>query len=223
MDAKMLTAILVAGLVATMAGAGIYAYFSDTETSSGNTFTAGTLDLKVSHSSTGPWTDGVTATWTLSNMKPGDKTPTASVFFRNFGSIKSSTMEITCDYSVVEEANPAESDTDPYTNEHPDEMAKYMVITSMWYRNDQLNINCLTGHDEYSGETKEDWKVSDTDGDGRITLYDLKMDPLVNLPSPDTQPYLYTQLDMKIKFNEDAGNEFQGDIFNLTMIFTLKQ
>jgi len=44
---KILTAIFVVGLVATIAGAGIYAYFSDTETSTSNIFTAGTLDLKV--------------------------------------------------------------------------------------------------------------------------------------------------------------------------------
>ena len=47
MDRKVLVAFLVIGLVATMAGAGIYAYFSDTETSGENTFQAGTLDLKV--------------------------------------------------------------------------------------------------------------------------------------------------------------------------------
>ena len=223
MDRKILTAIFVVGLVATIAGAGLYAYFSDTATSTDNTFAAGTLDLKVSHSSQGSWSDGVTATWTLSNMKPGDETPTASVFFKNFGSITSSTMEITCDYSVDEETNPVESDTDPYTNEHPDSMAKYMVITSMWYKNDWLNIDCRTGYDSYSGETKEDWRVSDTDEDGRITLYDLKMNPLINLPSPDTQPQNYTQLDMRIKFDESAGDDFQGDIFELTIIFTLKQ
>ena len=222
MDREILTAVFVVGLVATIAGAGLYAYFVDVETSTGNTFTAGTLDLKVSHSSNGPWSDGVTATWTLSDMKPGDETPLASVFFKNFGSIASSTMEITCDYSVDEEANPVESDTDPYTNEHPDEMAKYMVITYMYYRNDEININCLTGEDD-AYPPNEYWRVSDTDLDGRITLYDLKMDPLVNLPSPDTQPMEYTQLDMRIKFDESAGNDFQGDIFDLTMIFTLRQ
>ena len=35
------------GVVAAMAGAGTFAYFTDTETSTGNVFTAGTLDLWV--------------------------------------------------------------------------------------------------------------------------------------------------------------------------------
>jgi predicted ribosomally synthesized peptide with SipW-like signal peptide len=222
MDTKIFTAIFVVGLVATMAGAGLYAYFSDTETTNEIILTAGTLDLKLSHSSAGPWTDGVTGTWTLSNMKPGDETPLARVFFKNFGSVPSSTMTITCDYSVDETTNPVESDTDPYTNEHPDEMAKYMVITYICYKNDEINIDCLTGKDD-GYPPKEDWKISDMDGDGRITLYDLKMDPLVNLPSSDTVSNKYTQLDMRIKFDENAGNDFQGDTFDLTMIFTLKQ
>jgi predicted ribosomally synthesized peptide with SipW-like signal peptide len=214
-----LTTILI---VSVFAGAGIYAYFSDTERSSGNVFTAGTLDLKLSNSSDGPWTDGVTGIWTLSNMMLGDETPTGSVFFKNFGSVASSTMEITCSYTVTEETPRTGSDTDPHTDEHPDEMAKYMVITYIHYRNDHLDIDCLTGSDR-GGPVNEDWKISNTDSDGRITLYDLKQDPLVNLPSPDTQPHGITQLDMRIKFDENAGNDFQGDTFDLTMIFTLKQ
>jgi predicted ribosomally synthesized peptide with SipW-like signal peptide len=223
MDTKMLTAILVIGLVATMAGAGTYAYFSSARTSTDNTFTAGTLDLKVSHSSLGPWTDGVTGTWTLANMKPGDETPTASVFFKNSGSVASSTMEITCSYTVTEETPQTASDTDPHTDQHPDEMAKYMIITMVMYRNDKVDIDCLTGHDSYSGQTKNEWKINDANGDGKISLYELKLDPLINLPSPDTQPNKITQLDMRIKFDENAGNDFQGDTFNLTMIFTLHQ
>lgn len=42
---KLLTSLLMIGVIAGMAGAGTWAYFSDTETSEGNTFTAGTLDL----------------------------------------------------------------------------------------------------------------------------------------------------------------------------------
>lgn len=219
---RTLTAIVLIGIVAMLAGAGTFAYFSDTGRSYDNTFTAGTLDLKLSHSSAGPWTDEVSGTWTLSNMKPGDETPTASVFFKNFGSVLSSTLSITCDYSVTEESPQTESDTDPYTDEHPDEMAKYMIITMMYYRNDQVNIDCLTGYDGYSGQTKDEWKINDANGDGKISLYELKLDPLV-LPSPDTQTNKITQLDMRIKFDENAGNDFQGDTFNLTMLFTLKQ
>jgi predicted ribosomally synthesized peptide with SipW-like signal peptide len=221
MDKKILASMLIIAVASTLLGAGTVAYFSDTETSKDNTFTVTTgPDLKLSHSSLDPWTDGVTGTWTLADMKPGDETLLAHVFFKNFGSAPSSTMTITCDYKVTEESPQTESDTDPHTDEHPDEMAKYMVIAYMHYRNGFVDIDCLTGRNS-GGPVNEDWRISDTDMDGRITLCDLKQDPLVNLPSPDTQPLKITQLDMRIKFDEDAGNDFQGDIFDLTMIFTL--
>ncbi|MBT9175601.1 MAG: hypothetical protein DDT22_01281 [candidate division WS2 bacterium] len=60
------------GAVAAIAIGGTVAYFSDTETSAGNTFTAGTLDLKIGldrvreSSWTGPF-------FKVTDMKPGDQ------------------------------------------------------------------------------------------------------------------------------------------------------
>ena len=42
---KVIASLLMIGVVAAMAGAGTFAYFTDKETSTGNVFTAGTLDL----------------------------------------------------------------------------------------------------------------------------------------------------------------------------------
>jgi hypothetical protein len=36
-------------------------------------------------------------------------------------------------------------------------------------------------------------------------------------------PYGVWHFEMKIKFDEDAGNQFQGKTLDLTMIFTLNQ
>lgn len=47
MNTKILASLVVIGLVASTIGMGTLAYFSDTETSTGNTFVAGKLDLKV--------------------------------------------------------------------------------------------------------------------------------------------------------------------------------
>jgi len=63
-----------------------FAYFSDTETSTGNTFTAGTLDLVLSDDDE---TDlnGVTATWVSpSNWAPGE-TEAGTLKLRNSGSV----------------------------------------------------------------------------------------------------------------------------------------
>jgi len=74
--AVLLVAVMAIGVI----GSG--AHFSDTETSSGNSFTAGTLDLKV---------DGLDdpniAHLTFSNMKPGDDTDYQKWCLKNAGSL----------------------------------------------------------------------------------------------------------------------------------------
>jgi predicted ribosomally synthesized peptide with SipW-like signal peptide len=67
MDKKILVSVMVIGLVAALAGAGLYAYFNDTETSSNNTFSAGTLDLKVDGKD-----NTLGAYFSVSDVKPGD-------------------------------------------------------------------------------------------------------------------------------------------------------
>ena len=48
MNTKILVSLLVIGLTAIAIGGGMTgAFFSDTETSSGNTFTAGAIDLQI--------------------------------------------------------------------------------------------------------------------------------------------------------------------------------
>ena len=221
MNKKLLISILATALATILIGAGTYSYFNDVETSKDNIFVDGTIDLRIRHNPDDPWTDGVTATWNIPDMKPGDDIPQRSIWFKNFGTIQTSTLTITCNYSVIEEVPQTEADTDPNTDKHPDAMAKYMIITYIHYRNDLIDIDCLTGMNGTQGPI-EDWKINDTDTDGKITLYDLKNDPL-NLPSPDTQPSKTTQLDMALKFDLAAGDAFQGDTFILELIFTLNQ
>ena len=92
MNKKILISLSVIGAVAAIAIGGTIAFFSDTETSTGNTFTAGALDLKVDntcHYNGGvcpidPKNPNVITTWTqtdlgvnhkffwFSDVKPGD-------------------------------------------------------------------------------------------------------------------------------------------------------
>lgn len=51
---RILISLMTIALVCALIGGGIFAYFSDVETSTGNTFTAGTLDLAETVSGTGP-------------------------------------------------------------------------------------------------------------------------------------------------------------------------
>jgi predicted ribosomally synthesized peptide with SipW-like signal peptide len=74
---KILLSLMMIVLVCALIGGGIYAYFSDTETSTGNTFTAGTLDLNLDGGNTNvvkfavgdiaPGSSG-NGTWTVTNV-----------------------------------------------------------------------------------------------------------------------------------------------------------
>ncbi|RLG29439.1 hypothetical protein DRN97_11860 [Methanosarcinales archaeon] len=61
---EVLMSILMIGVVAMAAGAGTFAYFSDTEESTENVFAAGTIDISVNKQN--PWNES----FTLKDLKP---------------------------------------------------------------------------------------------------------------------------------------------------------
>lgn len=77
---KILTSLVMIVVVSATAVGATQAYFSDTETSNGNTFTAGSLDLTV---------DGVNTNvvkFNLANLQPGNQ-PTGTWTLANVGSV----------------------------------------------------------------------------------------------------------------------------------------
>jgi len=230
---KLLLSAMALLLVIGLVGASTYAWFSDTETSTGNTFQAGTLDLKMEDPTTGNWVDGVTQTWTMSNMVPGVSEKFGKIELGSFGSLTGDHLEITCSYAVNDDPD-VESDTDKETCLYPERFARYMEITLMAYTNDQWWFNLLTGQKyigAYPSTTTPDgapqakWRVDDQEsssqpGYGVISLYDLNQDPIDDLTPPDGGN---TQFRMTVKLHSTADNGIQGDTLNLTMIFTLNQ
>ena len=86
---KILISLMTLVLVVGMAGAGAFAYFSDVETSQGNTFTAGTLNMEIADNNEG-WFNGtpVTASWTSpAGWAPGQTITTGEIRLKNVGSI----------------------------------------------------------------------------------------------------------------------------------------
>lgn len=63
---KILVSLSIVGAVAAIAVGGTIAYFSDTETSTGNTFSAGTIDIAID--SENPWTSH----YNIGDLKPGE-------------------------------------------------------------------------------------------------------------------------------------------------------
>jgi predicted ribosomally synthesized peptide with SipW-like signal peptide len=83
---KILISLAIIAAVGAIGFGATRAYFSDTETSTGNTFTAGSIDLALSKG------NGYDNTWagaikTFSNMAPGQESDEFSIWFKNDGSI----------------------------------------------------------------------------------------------------------------------------------------
>lgn len=84
---KLLGLTVAALMVMALVGGGTWAYFSDTESSAGNTFAAGTLNLKVSAD------DPLTEHFSVSDLKPGQSGSNDWVL-KNDGSVAGS-LDIT--------------------------------------------------------------------------------------------------------------------------------
>jgi len=103
--AVSITLILIASVFAS---AGTMAIFSDTETSNGNTFTAGILDLKVDDA------DSPVVPWSMGLMEPGQTYFTGFKTLKNVGNVDGNlTVTITnliCNENGLEEPEIAAGD-----------------------------------------------------------------------------------------------------------------
>jgi len=66
---------------------GAFAYFTDVETSTGNVFQAGTLDMQIQDNDEGPTDAVVSASFSMAGLAPGDTFTTDPITLRNVGSI----------------------------------------------------------------------------------------------------------------------------------------
>jgi len=206
--------LILAVILATGMIGGVFAYFTDVETSTGNVFTAGTLDLKISDYNESPPRDGVSITWSMTNMIPGVSfTGPQHITLINTGSIPGNHVEISFSHEIHDEPD-VESDTNKSST--TGEMARWLQIITMTYHNVEfLGTWATSGH-----------KLVDVNGNGFIDLEDVTMPEnaavLDNLPPPPT-PGGETSFSMNLFFNGGATNDIQGDTLITTVTFTLNQ
>jgi predicted ribosomally synthesized peptide with SipW-like signal peptide len=81
MKKKILLSIFIVACIGLFLGAGVYSLFQDVETTTGNTFAAGTLDLQVG--ATNPTTERINIT----ALKPNDSGTAASWQMQNLGTV----------------------------------------------------------------------------------------------------------------------------------------
>lgn len=197
---KIVKSLLVIALAIGVVGTTTKAFFSDTGTSSANTFTAGTLDLKMNT------LDNTTANWTMPNMAPGDSV-SGSIVLTNTGTLTADHVEINPVANVITDATPAAATA----------LDKYIQITSASYDGDDLLAT--------PGKN-----LVDLNGNGYIDLDDLENvsnagegGQLDNLSAPAASGGSTKMLAMTVKFRTDAPNDLQGDSDTMSMTFTLNQ
>jgi predicted ribosomally synthesized peptide with SipW-like signal peptide len=120
-----IAAVLVMGLV----GGGTWAYFSDTETSSGNSFAAGTLDLGLDTDSGQDPTGSISSTFTASGWAPGE-TNNGTIYVNNEGSIDMTALTITFTHGSITDGTPTTVDDYDATND-TDNLTKMIKATTV--------------------------------------------------------------------------------------------
>jgi predicted ribosomally synthesized peptide with SipW-like signal peptide len=187
-----LVLILVVGII----GVATFAYFTDNDNSSGNSFVSGTLDLTINDA------DGVTRTLYATNMSPGATIGPSAIALKNIGTVDGTNLDIVFSYT--------ESDGSPNTiNETADQTAAVIQVLTLEYDGHNLLDTSFTPH------------VTDTNGNGYIDIYDLKNANLTGLPGLDAG--VSKNFDISVQLRSTTGSDFQADGINLTMTFTLKQ
>ena len=141
---KIIGIVIAALLISGISGIGTWAYFADNENSTGNTFAAGTLDLKTNDQ------DGVSQTLLATNFQPGETIGPETIILKNSGSLDASSLDIVFSYEERDgTTNPADRTAD--------DTAAVIEITLLKYDGAGL----LSG-------------ISDLNENGYRDIYDLK-------------------------------------------------
>lgn len=245
---KLLISILSIAVASALIGTGTYSYFSDPETSSGNTFTAGTLDLRLSNDGTNYYND---PTWDLIscvNMAPGDEVSAGFLYFLNYGTLDGK-VKVNIDYT--ENDDPADeyswyeysvASAGSGMEVGSNAFAKHLWVTyASWDNVYPANIVyywALQIVDEaYSGDwasAKAAYAVVDPDDnpesyDEFPTVFGLKQ---ITLYFWDTytaknnevfSPGEFHWETIKVKLDPNVGNVYQFDGIDVSIIATLYQ
>jgi len=198
-----IAALLVMGLV----GGGTWAYFTDVETSTGNTFAAGTLDLEVNTEN--PWTSTAIDN-SATPMKPGETFSPVPIACKNVGSLPGDLyMQITA-VSGVGGATTYPSGT-PVCSSEPEYEAEGGPST--WVAIDTIDTEMtLSCEKDASGITGLDGVKLDVAGTAGYKLVESSL-------AADAT----ATVDLGATLDITATNEYQGDTVSFTIEFQIVQ
>ncbi len=201
---KVLVSLMIIALISALIGGGIYAVFSDVETSTGNTFTAGTLNLVNVISGTAVNSsivvteqgDGLNDNVVFSLIKPGSS-GTITWTLQNNGNLDG-TLTMAATTSFGEGAAPNE----PELAADPTNLVGLDTNLMVWVTRDGVDVyGAAGGYLAISGLAAALNAQSPTIGAGLSVVY------VLNWQIPAAT----------------VGNEIQGDTATLDINFTLTQ
>jgi predicted ribosomally synthesized peptide with SipW-like signal peptide len=232
---KVLFSVMSLMVVVGLVGGGAFAYFSDTETSTANTFTAGSLDLAMNPTAAG-------AIVTEPNTQPGQEYGPYSVSFENIGTLPGKVfVNLSIDQTNVDVDQTGQG-TGEYrdaayggngVNVSPDDYAKKLIVTQAyldgtstnvadWWAQQSINEGGLVATGEVVVNPASVTGFSPTIyGLSKITLHFANGIP----PAADWQwdPGASHSEQFYLKLAEDADNDYQYDGISMTLKSTILQ
>ena len=198
MTKRILISLAIIGAVSAIVVGATTAYFSDTETLSGNTFTAGTLDLTVDDEN--PYTEHIT----VDNIKPGWARQWV-FWLKNTGNLDG---KLSIEFSdIINNDNgltEPESDVDSTGGDGEGELGEYLEAAS--------TLRHWVGGQIVDQPEPFSWTKLNDLGGQTFTSYTLAAD------EADAQQFI---LDLKLPL--DVGNIVQSDSVEFDIIFKLEQ
>jgi spore coat-associated protein N len=187
---KILGLTVAAFLVIGLVGGGTWAYFSDTEESTGNVFSSGTLDLGLANSGGTDPTGSVTATFGAADLAPGSAAGSGTLYVYNAGSIDMTSVQISFSVAGYTENTPTTVD-DYNGTADTDDLSKMIIATTV-----------------------------ELDGHTVSALQGLSIDEIIALGATDLGGLdVGDELELEIEwtFDTTATNGCQGDSLDLTI------
>lgn len=195
---KILGLSIAAFLIIAVVGGGTWAYFSDTQDSSGNTLIAGTLDLGLANTDVIA-SGNTTATWSSANWAPGG-TEEGTLYISNNGTIAMTSLTVSFSYGAIDtDDRPTTISGSPW-NLDTDKFDKMIKVTSATFGEAEI-----------------------VDGETELivgkTLEELKTAGPIPLPS-GLAAGAKTPLAITFTFDAAATNGCQGNSVDVTVIVT---
>jgi predicted ribosomally synthesized peptide with SipW-like signal peptide len=210
---KIIGLSIAAVIILALVSGATLAFFSDTEVSSNNQFSAGTLNLKLSDADQTD-VDGVTASFGGSNLAPGDSVGPSTITLKNTGTLTADHVDIKFQNTVID--NPTYDAGDLGAN--ITDMSTVLTVSALSYGATDL-LSKTTGIFDNTYI-----RAADTagNGDGIITLNELKDVIIQGLTAPaaDNGTVVFS---ITVSIPASVGNGIQGDLVNVTVTFGLFQ